>query len=240
MNTILPALALGFLGSFHCIGMCGPIALALPINQSNILIRVSGILLYNAGRVITYAILGLLFGLIGQSIAFAGYQQALSITIGALILLYLLFPTRLSGKIPFTRGLSRYTGKLREKLGYLFKQRTLSSLFLIGLLNGLLPCGLVYLGIAGSIATGNVLEGSLFMALFGAGTLPAMISVSFAAGFFKAELRTKIRKAVPVFVGVMAVMLIVRGLNLGIPYLSPRMQSTAEGCIKTTCCHKAD
>lgn len=235
---LLAALTLGFLGSFHCIGMCGPIAIALPLDRTSIFTKVVGSLAYNFGRMITYALFGGLFGLIGQSIAIAGYQQILSISLGVAILIMVLLPESLANKMRITRFIYSYVGKVKTRLAKLFRKSSYRSLFFIGSLNGLLPCGLVYLGIAGAIATGNSLSGSMFMAAFGLGTLPAMLGVSLAGSWISVGLRSKIRKAVPVFVGIMAVMLILRGMNLGIPYISPKAEVTAEGCVKHSCCHK--
>ena len=90
----LSGLALGFLGSLHCIGMCGPIALALPSQSKSKLSFYSGRLLYNLGRVITYSIMGLIIGLIGQKINLAGYQQIISVILGIAILIAVLLPSR--------------------------------------------------------------------------------------------------------------------------------------------------
>ena len=108
----------------------------------------------------------------------------------------------------------------------------MGNLFLIGLLNGLLPCGLVYMAIAGALATGNILYSSLFMACFGLGTLPAMMTMSFAGSFVSLGMRNKIKKSVPYIVGFMGILLILRGMNLNIPYLSPAigMHKVVEAC----------
>ncbi len=236
MNILWTAITLGFLGSFHCVGMCGPIALALPLNQNSYLTKVTGVLLYNLGRMFTYALLGGLFGLIGQSFIIAGYQQALSITLGIIILLMVLLPNQLFNRFKFTSSIYSFVGKIKQQLGMLFKKKSYSSLFFIGTLNGVLPCGLVYLGIAGAIATGNSLQGSIFMATFGFGTFPAMIVLSLLGNSISINFRSKIRKVMPLFVVSMALLLILRGMNLGIPYLSPEMSATKVECHK--CCHK--
>ncbi|MFN4233531.1 MAG: sulfite exporter TauE/SafE family protein [Bacteroidia bacterium] len=235
MEWIIAALTMGLLGSFHCIGMCGPIALALPVGHFSRSGKIAAILVYNFGRVITYAFFGLLFGLIGQGFALAGFQQIMSIVIGSILLLVVLFPYSWSQKM----GISKWNGwvnKIKLKLGLLFKQRSISALFSIGLLNGLLPCGLVYMAIAGSVAMADATKGSLFMSLFGLGTIPAMFTVTFIKDFISLSVRNKIQKAVPVFVAVMAILLILRGLNLGIPYVSPKVQQAE--CTTMSCCAK--
>jgi sulfite exporter TauE/SafE len=230
------ALTLGFLSSFHCIGMCGPIALALPLDRSSKARAAAGTLLYNVGRMLTYSVLGLFMGFIGQGAAFAGYQNILSIVLGSIVLLFLLIP-RLPAMLQ-PAGMQRLIGRLKEPIRKLFGVHSMRSLFLIGVLNGLLPCGMVYLGIAGAVATGSAVKGSLFMAAFGLGTLPAMALVSLAKNYINVRFRDTIRKMVPVMVGVMAVLLIMRGLNLGIPYISPKIVKTEAGCVTHSCCHK--
>lgn len=236
MAIFWTALTLGFLGSFHCVGMCGPIALALPLNRESLLSKITGALLYNTGRVFMYALLGGLFGLIGQSIIIAGYQQSLSITLGITVLIMILLPNKLANKFRFLSFTYSFIGKVKQKLKTLFKQNSFSSLFFIGTLNALLPCGLVYLGIAGAIAAGNLLQGSIFMALFGLGTVPAMLTVALISSSININFRKKINKAVPVFAASMALLLILRGMNLGIPYISPEMSVTKPECTK--CCNK--
>jgi uncharacterized protein len=233
---LLAAISLGFLGSFHCIGMCGPIALSIPVKRSSPLNIVAGSLMYNVGRMTTYAAMGLLFGLLGQGFALAGWQNILSVSLGIIILVFLFLP-KLSW-ISKNRGLIfRLLEKLKFQLRKLFGIYALRSLLLIGLLNGLLPCGLVYLGIAGSIATGDTLKGALFMAAFGLGTLPGMMAITIVRDSISIHFREKIRKAIPVFVGLMATLLILRGLSLGIPYVSPSVE-VSRGACHHQCCPK--
>ncbi len=236
MNIQWTAITLGFLGSFHCVGMCGPIALVLPLNQQSYFTKFFGVLLYNIGRMFTYALFGALFGLVGQSFVIAGYQQGLSITLGIVIVTMVIMPASIANRFKITASIYSVIGNIKKKLGSLFQQKTYSSLFFIGTLNGILPCGLVYLGIAGAIATGNGIQGSIFMAMFGFGTFPAMILLSFLGNTISISFRSKIRKVMPVFVACMGLLLILRGLNLGIPYVSPEMSATKVECHK--CCHK--
>src|SRR6218665_2894585 len=177
MLYLLSALLMGGAGSLHCVGMCGPLALSLPLSGSNGS-RFIGSLLYNAGRVVTYAAIGLLFGLIGSSFKLAGLQQALSVTLGVLILLYLLLP-QLGLFKKTDAGIQKWFALLRKRLSVLFQQKKMSSIFFIGILNGLLPCGLVYMAATVAIAAASVLNSALFMIFFGLGTLPLMWSISF-------------------------------------------------------------
>lgn len=220
---ILAALILGLAGSLHCLGMCGPLALALPGARASRGEYVTGRIIYNAGRIATYALLGAVFGLIGKTLALAGWQRGLSIGAGFAMLIAAFSLHRLAPAFNL--------GFLRQAWGKLLGQRTLLSLFGIGLLNGLLPCGLVYVALAGAAATGDALHGAAFMAIFGAGTFPAMLAVSLAGRALSVPLRLKFQRVVPYAVGVLAVLLILRGMDLGIPYLSPAL------AIPHSCCH---
>ncbi len=231
---LLAAISLGFLGSFHCIGMCGPIAMTIPVKRTSHFSIISGSLIYNAGRIITYACLGLLFGILGKGFMLAGWQSILSIALGIFIL-FLLFIPNLSVAPVHVGFLVSFIGKLKSKIRTLFGVHTNRSLLIIGLLNGLLPCGLVYLGIIGAISTGDTLKGALFMMGFGLGTLPAMLSITFIRDYIGIRFRNGVKRAVPVFVAAMAVMLILRGMNLGIPYVSPVATSNS-GVKCHVCC----
>ena len=224
----ITAFLTGLLGSFHCVGMCGPIALALPTIGNSFNEKIVSRLLYNFGRIITYSFLGLLFGTFGFGLKLAGFQQSISIGAGVLIIITVLLNGKLSSKFSF----SFFSGSL---IGKLFKQKSYFSMLGIGLLNGLLPCGLVYLGIAGAIATGHYIKGAEFMFYFGIGTVPIMYAVAFLGQFITLKYRNHIRHAMPYIVSIMAVMLIVRGLNLGIPYLSPQFEKETH---KVSCCEK--
>ena len=231
---MLTAFLTGLFGSLHCVGMCGPLALSLPVVNNNNTSRFFSTLLYNMGRVTTYSVLGAIFGIAGTTFAFFGYQQWLSVIIGVLILLFLLFP---KNKFSKRNALSILFEKIRIKLGKLFFQKNYKSVFFIGLLNGLLPCGLVYMAIAGAVSTASVLKSSLFMAAFGLGTLPMMWSVAFFGGFINLKMRTGIKKVYPYIMFCMALLLIIRGLGLGIPYLSPALNNHRAVIQQTIECH---
>ncbi len=233
-EIIIPALVLGAVSSLHCIGMCGPLAMALPLKEKNAP-RFTGALLYNLGRMTTYAAFGLIFGLIGRSFAWFGWQQKISITLGVIILVSLVLPRILDNQNMITKWNTRVMTTLRGKLGQLLFNGNPASLYAIGLLNGLLPCSMVYLALAGSVATGSAVSGAMFMALFGAGTLPAMWTVSVFGGMMKQSVRVSARKLFPAIMMIMAILLILRGLNLGIPYLSPKL---GVGTSEAVECHQ--
>ena len=235
MEFAATAFLLGLLGAFHCVGMCGPIALALPLGGYNRFEKVIGALLYNIGRATTYGIFGWLVGFAGAGLFWIGFQQYFSVVLGVLLLLYVLMPQRYKVKVEqvnFLQPLIRY---VKDALSALFRQKNFSTLYFIGVLNGLLPCGLVYAALAGALATGNPVKGSLFMMVFGLGTFPLMLAVNLSAQKISIQWRNRMRKAVPVFISFIAVLLILRGLNLGIPYLSPKLVSLPEG--STAICH---
>jgi len=227
---IWTAAVMGFVGSLHCAAMCGPIAIASTSRQPLI-----SKLVYNLGRIITYAAMGAAFGLFGLGFEFAGVQQWLSIIIGAVLVFVALF----FGIKPLETVASGFLRKpytwLKAILGKMIGSTTLTSRFAVGLANGLLPCGLVYMGIAGSIAMGNMAESALYMVLFGVGTLPMMLGVSYAGNIVGQKFRRIAVKAVPVMVVAIGLLFILRGLNLGIPYVSPHLIETASIPIMENC-----
>lgn len=231
--SILTGLSIGFLGSFHCIGMCGPIALSLPVHQQYGIRKYGSIALYNTGRAFTYAVLGLLFGLLGSQFRLWGFQQFISITAGALILLVVFSRFSFANRI---RWLAWLNLKVQDALGRLLRSpKHPGSYFYIGILNGLLPCGLVYVAMAAALATTDIIRGSLLMLSFGLGTIPVMAGLMIFGHLISVPVRQQINRAVPYLVGLMAIILILRGLNLGIPYLSPKMET---GTHQVECCHK--
>jgi len=221
MAILLSALILGLMGSFHCAGMCGPIAIALPLHGNTVPQKIYGGILYNLGRTLTYGIMGAIFGLLGQGVEMLGFQQKISVIMGAAMIISVLFPTLFRNQYSPTKSWFTLIGRLKTTIREMFSTRSFSSLFLIGLLNGLLPCGLVYMAIAGAIGTGNAGLGSIYMILFGLGTIPMMLSISLAGNIMSSAIRTKINKLIPVLVVIVGILFMLRGLSLGIPYLSP-------------------
>lgn len=224
MTILLSAFVLGLMGSFHCAGMCGPIAIALPLHGNTVSQKVFGGALYNIGRTITYGFMGAIFGLLGQGIQMIGFQQKVSVIMGAVMIISVIFPALFRNQYSLDSSLFSVVGKLKKSIGRMFAIRSFSSLFFIGLLNGLLPCGLVYMAIAGAIGMGNVSGGSLYMILFGLGTIPMLLAISLAGNILSLTVRKKINKLIPVLVVVVGMLFILRGLSLGIPFLSPPKQ----------------
>lgn len=221
---MITAFILGFAGSMHCLGMCGPIVLALPdMNASPKILFYIGRIFYNFGRVITYVILGFVFGALGQVISLAGFQSALSIVLGVLVIASLFFP--LSKSTDFFTNNTLW----RSTLGKLFRKKSYSALTGIGLLNGFLPCGLVYTALAGASASGDILYGGIFMLMFGLGTIPALMILSLFGKQTTVNWQGLIKRALPAMALILGSLLILRGLSLGIPYISPDLSNKGTG-----------
>lgn len=218
---LITAFILGLLGSFHCVGMCGPIAFMLPVDQNNAYKKLFQITIYHLGRLLAYSTIGLIFGLIGKSLNFFGFQQQLSIIIGVLIIIVVVIPQKMFNKYNFSKPVYKLISRVKSSLGVALKKKTNDTFLTIGFLNGFLPCGLVYMAVFAAIARGNALGGSLYMAIFGLGTIPLMTTTIYFSQFLKGSFRQKIQRAIPVFVVIIGALFILRGLGLGIPYLSP-------------------
>lgn len=236
-GILIAGFFMGALGSLHCVGMCGPLALSIPVAGERIHNKFIGSLLYNIGRVVTYAVIGALAGLLGSGFALFGYQQVLSISFGILIIFFLAFPS-MGRKLENHFLMASFFSKLRSHIGKLFVRKNYQSVFAIGLLNGLLPCGLIYMALATSVSAGTILNSSLFMAAFGLGTLPMMWSVAFFGGFINVRLRQRIRKLFPYMMFLMACLLIIRGMGLGIPYISPDLPGSLNHQQGMVECHQ--
>ena len=223
------AFTLGLIGSLHCAGMCGPLALALPAAGDTTPAYLLGRIAYNLGRIVTYYLLGMLFGLAGWTFVLAGVQRWVSIALGVALLLGL-FASR---KFALWRPVTSAVNQLKSRMSVLLRRRSFAALAVLGLLNGLLPCGLVYVACAGAAATGGTLAGASYMTAFGVGTVPMMLAISLSGKLIPTSLRLKLVKTIPVCVFLLATLLILRGMSLGIPYLSPDMSGRG-----ASCCHK--
>ncbi len=232
------AIAMGFAGSFHCMGMCGPIAFALPLNRTNTLTKIMGILSYNAGRIFTYTVLGALIGIFGKGLRMGGALQIASIVIGVVILASVLVPMVLK-KVKFSSAwYLKLNQWVKEKLAVYLNKRSNSSLAILGLLNGLLPCGLVFSALFASVAFGGMKESILFMVIFGLGTLPMMFALPFISGSISLSIRKRMTKAVPFVMAFFGVLFILRGMSLDIPYVSP--PASEDNTEIKSCCHSDD
>lgn len=218
---LLTAFLFGLLGSFHCVGMCGPIAFMLPVDRSSKAKGIWQTTLYHIGRLFTYSLIGVIFGLVGSSFQLFGLQQGLSIAMGVFMLLVLVIPVRVFNKYNFSKPMFRWIGKVKSALGKELKQKKSDTFLTIGFLNGFLPCGLVYMAVFGAIASGSPLMGGVYMLFFGLGTVPLMSFAVYLGNFLKGNARHRIQRVIPIFVAIVAILFIFRGLGLGIPYISP-------------------
>lgn len=205
--------------------MCGPIAMMLPVEKNNPAKKTTQILTYQLGRIAAYSSLGLLFGLLGKGLFIAGLQQQLSIIVGLLMILVALIPEKVFARYNFSKPVYIVISNVKSSLGKQFKNKSYKSLFTIGLLNGYLPCGMVYVALFGAIAMQNITLSTTYMFLYGIGTIPMMSAVVYISNFITPKNRNTIQKAIPVLTILIGMLFIVRGLGLDIPYISPSNMS---------------
>ncbi|POR24539.1 hypothetical protein BWK58_07975 [Flavobacterium columnare] len=222
---IYSAFILGLISSLHCVGMCGPIAMMLPVDRKNQTKKVIQIIIYNIGRIMSYILLGSFFGLLGRGLFLAGFQQKMSIIIGILMIVIVLVPEKVFAQYNFSKPVFIMLSKVKTLLGQQFKNKTYQSIFMIGLLNGFLPCGLVYVALFGAIAMQKVSLSIVYMALYGIGTIPMMTMVVYISNLLTMPVRNKIQKIIPIAVIGVGVLFIFRGLGLDLPFLSPSTMS---------------
>ncbi|MCG9900824.1 MAG: sulfite exporter TauE/SafE family protein, partial [Hydrotalea sp.] len=234
MEAIISGAALGIVSSFHCVGMCGPIAFSLPLQHLHVMQRQVGLVLYNLGRISTYVVLGALFGALGRTFYVGGWQQWFSIVLGVIVLLFGTLPYVQTRYFKF-RWIDHFQQRVQNWISYFLQQGGLTSMFFLGAANGLLPCGMVYVAITGALAAGTIEGGMLFMAGFGFGTFPAMLMIGSLGFIISMKARLLMRKGVPFFVAAMGIILILRGLNLNIPFISPILQPLSQGAVS---CHQ--
>ena len=226
------ALILGLVSSLHCLGMCGPLVIGILSPESGKWRKVQVLLLYHSGRLLIYGLLGIISGLLINRLIFANIQQSISIVLGSLVLLWVI-----ADRMNWLRnpGIS-FPGKIVHRL--MAKFLTVNGrikYLLLGGVNGLLPCGMVYIAVAGAMAAPGAGESFAFMVLFGLGTLPLLTLVSGLGAWIKSGIRRYNRLIQPAFLLVFSVLLIVRGLNLGVPYLSPAAEKHHQ-TVQMDCC----
>lgn len=212
---------MGLLGSIHCVGMCGPLVMSLPLGDKNGFEKGIAIGLYHIGKIGSYAMLGIVFAMLGSQFPMYKLQQNLSVVIGLIMVVYVLYVFVL--KPPHFTHLNFLYRPLVGLISKLFKQKRIVLFLLIGFLNGLLPCGMVYVALTSALATQHVLQGGILMLFFGLGTVPALLLVSWGGQFMSVSVRKQLQSWLPVFIVTMGLFLIIRGMNLGIPYLSPQL-----------------
>lgn len=215
------ALLLGLASSLHCVGMCGPIVLAM--NSSRSKKMMTHITLYHIGRIGTYVGLGFIFGMFGKQLFLFGYQQSIAVVAGLGLIAYALFPIlfkSLSFNHPLIQPIHRVWLKTSNRV---MRQKSNSSSLMMGALNGLLPCGMVYAALAGALATQGLWEGAGFMLAFGLGTSPLLTAVVFSQKLLKTEWRERMRAYQPLVLTFAALLMIFRGADLDWGMFSPSM-----------------
>lgn len=210
---VVSAWLMGLVGSAHCIGMCGPLALSLPTGSKSALGRLFESLVYNLGRVFTYGVYGALLG-VGSGLLLPPFLQShLSLLMGGLMLLLAVY-VFWSGRVQFEAGpQASFYRRISNALGLLYRRGGTPALFGIGILNGLLPCGLVYLALATAFASASMAKSILFMVFFGLGTLPAMWSALLLSRYLTSSLRGKLRRFIPYVYAATGALLLLRGLG---------------------------
>lgn len=219
------AFMIGLLGSMHCIGMCGPLAFAVPSLQKGAGWLMLDKTLYQAGRIISYCVLGLVIGLIGKQLWMAGMQHCVSIFTGLLIIMAAC--SRIF-KFAFSTNTSVLLKPFNKLFGYAIKHK--ANHLIIGMINGLLPCGFVYLALAGAVNMPGITGAVEYMFFFGLGTAPLMLIAGITAGFTGAMMRNRINKVIPYMMLCLGIWFILRGLDLNISYLSPAPHATEGVC----------
>jgi len=231
--TLTMALLMGFTGSLHCAGMCGPIIWVMPFQLFKGLKKVLGIFLYHTGRISTYAMLAVVLHSF-RSLFQPQVQQYISVVLGIILLLiglaYFIPANKINFALPWAELVKKQIGKLIGK-------PAVFPLFITGVLNGLLPCGLVYMALSAAITTATIPQAVATMYAFGIGTLPMLIGLTVLKNRASLLHLQYARKLVPVMMFALGSLFVLRGMNLGIPYLSPKVKITEHG-IKASCCHK--
>jgi sulfite exporter TauE/SafE len=235
MFYYLTAVTIGLMGSLHCVGMCGPIAMAVPLNNHGQGYRILGSFNYLLGKAITYSLLGLFSGTFAKMIELTGFQRYMSLFTGVLILLIFMLQKFGNGIFGLERLNYQWVALLKQQFNKFLKEKNLLSAFLIGLVNGVLPCGLVYIALAGAVGAGGWSQSMFYMFLFGFATMPLMFVLMIFKGKLSSSYKGLFQKISPAFTIILATLLIIRGLNLGIPYFSPKVNSVKQK-VSIECC----
>ncbi|PZF71346.1 sulfite exporter TauE/SafE family protein [Taibaiella soli] len=232
MTALLMSFLMGLTGSLHCAGMCGPIMWVMPFQSLQGGKKLAGVLLYHLSRITVYVLLALVLYSF-RSFFHPQWQQYVSVALGGLLLLmgvfYFLPNSALRVKLPWTKW-------VQHKLGAIIGNPKLSTLAAAGFLNGLLPCGLVYMALSAALTAQTAANAAALIFVFGLGTMPMLLTLIFLRNRFTALRNLSLRKMVPVLMFVFGSLFVLRGMNLGIPYLSPKVVVEHQQ-IKSCCCH---
>ncbi|WP_338350885.1 sulfite exporter TauE/SafE family protein [Nonlabens tegetincola] len=234
---IYTAFILGLLGSFHCVGMCGPIAFLLPLDRKSRTKRWGQLISYHSGRLFTYATIGMMLGYIGRGAHLFGFQQYISIGVGIIMIATVVLPSKFLQRFSITKPVYLLIGKVKSSLSQQLKKRGYENFFMMGFLNGFLPCGLVYMAVFASVAMNSVSASGIYMLMFGLGTIPMMTTAIYLGNFLTGQVKKRVIKMIPVVVVVIGALFVLRGLGLDIPYVSPSENVTVEQVSSQYKCH---
>ncbi len=230
MSVDYLAFFMGLFGSLHCVAMCGPLLLALPSVGKSQWSKVKNRLVYQIGRILTYGLIGFVIGFIGIGLSLKGWQQGMSLSTGVLLVIMGIFHFLGTKNSSILKIQQRLLAPLIKQMGYWLHRP--GGNFMTGVLNGILPCGMVYMALAAALHTGNAFSGSRFMIMFGLGTLPLLLITGIAGNFIKSKMPFRLSAWLPFLFLMMGAWFILRGANLDIPFLSPLIYPS--GMIK---CH---
>lgn len=229
MNGLPLAFLLGLLGSLHCAVMCGPLMLSLPLPKQNYFKAALHLLLYQLGRVLMYTLMGVLVGFLGESLSLVVSQNTLSLILGLLLVLFTVLYFSKSYLKVFNSFQSKLIAPIANLMGKVYSLPFWG--FFAGLLNGIIPCGMVYLALATALNTASVKDAGVFMFLFGLGTTPLMLLISLGGIYLKKYIRFNPNKLVPWFMLFLGVLFIMRSAELGIPFISPAIHAQHPGHV---------
>jgi len=232
-GAVVMAFLMGFTGSLHCAGMCGPIVWIMPFQVFSGFQKILAIVLYHIGRISVYALMAVLLhsfkGLFDPRV-----QQYVSIFSGVLLLI--------AGMLTFVPGHNikfklPWSEPVKKMLGKVIGNPGMGAITAAGVLNGLLPCGLVYMALSATMVMPAATDAAVLMYVFGVGTMPMLVGITLLKSKMNFVKGVQIKRLAPVIVFSFGMLFVLRGLNLGIPYLSPKVEITAKE-VKSSCCHK--
>lgn len=220
---------LGISGSLHCAGMCSPLVMAVT-SQKSFLIKV----IYNSGRILSYGMMGMIAAQLGQFTFLHSYQAFVSIGLGAALLLFAfgLIPGLL---LPFiAKPIAAFTGFLKHIFKKILARKSTSTTFLLGVLNGFIPCGISSLALAYCLILPDATAGFLAMIAFGLGTWPVMIFLPWLAGWGGALVKINYRNATVAAMVLSGILLMTQGVWSGL-HAKP-VSATELGAIDILVC----
>jgi len=213
------AFLIGLAGSVHCVGMCGPLALAIPgASKDKGFTFFLRTIAYQISRISGYGVLGLIVGFFSQGMQITGIQPYFSLLSG-IILLFLGF----FGIIPEVNAFSKYPiiqhfqVKINRIIGTVMTNEHFSTPFVLGFLNAMLPCGMIYIAMGTGLSSGNMSEAALYLISFGLGTLPLMFMMSLSGQFLSLQMRRSWQKTIPIIFMISGIILIYKGMNIDLP-----------------------